>query len=157
MITYWKQLTDRDQKILAAGAVTLLSFLLYALILSPIIKAKNNQTKILQEKQETLQWMQHTYQQFKTVKTQQIISCAKLLTLIDSQLSQSSFKQFPYQLKQTGPNEIQLTYAQVPFNLLMDWAWTLSNHYAIQLKQVNIGHSDTAGIVSLNLIMSITP
>lgn len=154
MITYWHNLNEREKWMVGIGALCLLFYLFYILLYSPLTSAVNEKAKQLIEKQETLAWMQTVRQQPKNQKVPQMINNAKLLALIGNQLNSGSLRQFPYQLQQTGPGDIQLSFDQVPFSQFLSWLWALGNDYAITLKQFSAERTETPGVVKLMVIIT---
>lgn len=151
---YWNNLTERERWMAGIASFCVLAYLFYLLIYSPLATAVHTKTKQLHEKQETLTWMQQFRLQSKNQKTRQAISNAKLLALIGSQLSAKPFRQFTYQLQQTGPGDIQLSFDRVPYKPFLAWLWSLNNHYAITLKQFTAERTETPGLVKLLLLIT---
>jgi len=151
---YWHNLNERERWMAMAGSVCLLIFLFYELIYSPLAATVESKSKELNEKQQTLVWMQQVRQLPKKQKTEQLISNTKLLALMGNQLSSNSLQKFPYQLQQTGAGDIQLSYDRVPYNQFLPWLWSLSNDYAIALKQFSAERTETSGIVKLTMVIT---
>lgn len=154
IMNYWNNLNERERWMASLGSVFTLFYLLYLLIYSPLSSAVSTQGKQLVEKQMTLAWMEQVRQQPKNQKTLLAISNAKLLALIGNQLSDKAFSQFTYQLQQTGPGDIQISFERVPYKMLLDWLWKLNSDYAITLKQFSVEHSDTPGVVKVLVVLA---
>ncbi|KTD23572.1 general secretion pathway protein M [Legionella lansingensis] len=153
-MNYWNNLNERERWMVGITAVCVLFYLFYLLIYSPLTTAVDSKSGQLKEKKETLTWMQQARQQPKNKKNPQVISNAKLLALIDGQLTSSTLKRFTYQLQQTGSGDVQLSFDQVPFNSFLSWLWTLTNNYAITLKQFSAEKTDTPGVVKLTVLIA---
>lgn len=151
---YWHNLNERERWMAAIGSISVLIYLFYLLVYSPLTTAVSTRSKELREKQETLAWMQQVRQQPRSQKTAQAISNTKLLALIGNQLSSNSLQKFVYQLQQTGSGDIQLSYDRVPYNLFLSWLWSLSNDYVISFKQFSAERTDTPGIVKLMVVIT---
>lgn len=151
---YWSGLTERERIIAAVGGTCTLIYLFYLLIYSPLSTAVSTKTKQLIEKKETLSWMQQVRNQPKNQKQVESLTNTKLLALIGTQLSDNKFKQFPYQLQQTGPGDIQLSFDKVPYILFLSWLWTLKSHYKITIKQFTADKTDTPGLVKLLIVLT---
>lgn len=154
IVNYWTNLSERERWIAGLGSITALCYLFYLLVYSPLSSAVMIQSKQLIEKEETLAWMEQIRQQPKQQKKIQTLNNTKLLALIGNQLNDKAFKPFPYQLEQTGPGDLQLSFDRVPYLQVLAWLWTLNNNYAITLKQFIAERSDTAGVVKLLLIIA---
>lgn len=154
MKNYWSSLNDRERLTLGLGVVFCICYLFYLLVYAPLTRAVNNASARLSEKKETLQWMQEVRQEYKVKKMPQVLTSSKLLTVLADSLNKTSFKQFPYQLQQTGVSDIQLVFEQVPYNAFIVWLWNMSERYIIVIKQLNIEKTETAGVVKLSLIIT---
>ncbi len=150
---YWHNLNERERLMAVIGSACALIYLFYLLVYSPLVTAAHSKSKQLAEKQETLAWMQQVRQP-KRQKTTQVITNSKLLALIGNQLSTNTLQKFTYQLQQTGAGDIQLSYDQVPYNQFLSWLWSLSNDYAIALKQFSAEHTKTPGVVKLMIVLT---
>jgi len=151
---YWQNLNDRERWMLGLGVTFCIFYLFYLVVYAPLTTAIDDKSKQLREKQETLAWMQQIRHQPKTTHAPQSLTNTQLLTLIANQLRNTSFKQFPYQLQQTGVGEIQLSFDQVPFNPFMVWLWSLNQKYVVSIKQFSADHTDVAGVVKLMVVIA---
>lgn len=149
--SYWNNLNDRERMLAVVGGVLALAYLLYLLVFSPLDRAVVNHKQDLTEKIETLDWLQTVDSPSEHQKSQRVLSNAQLLAQIGSQLAKSSFKQSSYQLQQTSAGEIQLSFEKVPFNPFLTWFWSLSNDYAMTIKQLSVEKTETPGVVKLLL------
>ena len=141
---------------LVIGTIVCVVYLFYLLIYAPVTRAVQNKSKQLIEKQETLVWMQHvrTSEQLKTKKVAQSLTSSQLLTVIAEQLSRTTFKQYRYQLQQTGVSDIQLSFDKVPYNAFMAWVWSINQKYTVIIKQLNVDRTDVSGVVKLTIMIA---
>lgn len=151
---YWESLNTRDRLAWVIGATICLVYLFYLLIYSPLITTVHRKHQALLEKQETLVWMQEVRQQYKPKKARQTLTSSQLLTVLAKQLNDSPFKQFPYQLQQTGADNIQLIFEQVPYTLFLNWLYAFSEQYDVSIQQVNIEKTNTAGVVKSMILLA---
>ena len=100
--------------------------------------------------------MQHvrTSEQLKTKKVAQSLTSSQLLTVIAEQLSRTTFKQYRYQLQQTGVSDIQLSFDKVPYNAFMAWVWSINQKYTVIIKQLNVDRTDVSGVVKLTIMIA---
>ena len=151
--SYWSSLNERERWTLGLGVAVCALYLIYLLILSPLWNAVHNKTQELQEKRELVAWMQQVSPKSSRQKAPQKLTSSQLLTLLAEQLNTSAIKAFPYQLQQTGVNETQLVFERVPYNLFIEWLWSFSQKFAISVKQLNVEHSETPGVVKLMITL----
>lgn len=154
MKNYWNNLNDREKWTLVGGMLCLFLYLYYLFLYSPLSNSVSQKSKQLIEKAETLKWMKSVQGQVKPSKTKQTVSDNQVLTLLSSQLNDNKTFNFPFQLQQTGSGNIQLSFAEAPFNLFMNWLSTLNENYTIEIMQFNVEPTPTPGVVKLMIIMS---
>ena len=155
MKAYWANLSDRDRLTLSIGIIFCVLYLFYLLIYAPIVRAVHQKSHQLIEKQETLLWMENIKKEYTAKKKPEALSSGQLLSVLAEQLANTSFKQFPYQLQQIAAHDIQLSFDKVPFNAFMLWLWSINEKYAISIKQANIDHTDTAGVVKIVVVLMV--
>lgn len=153
MKTYWNNLNDRERLMLAVGGVIGCLFLLYLLILAPLMNAVRDKSQQLAEKQQTLAWMQQVHHQHTSIKARQVLSNSELLTVLAKQLGSTSFHRMPYQLQQTGVGDIELSFDNVPYNAFISWLWSIRKTYQFNIKQLNAERTKVPGVVKLALII----
>lgn len=154
MNNWWANLNERDKWASGLGVSFLICYLFYMLVYAPINEAVQNNSKQLQEKRDTLNWMQTVQQQAGNHHKAQAINRNKLLTVIAGQLDSGPLKPFPYQLQQTGQGDISLFFDKVPYALFLSWLWSLNNDYTISLEQISVEQSPTPGVVKTSALIS---
>ncbi|MCL9682604.1 GspM family type II secretion system protein LspM [Legionella maioricensis] len=153
---YLNTLNEREKWMVVIAAVCLFIYCYYLLLYAPLSNKVTQKTAQLNEKIETLAWMQKVKQQGLSSKTKQTVDNSQLLTLLATQLKDNSTLKFPYQLQQTGSGDIQLTFDAVPFKLFMGWLAKINDRYTITIKQFDVQHSEIPGITKLMIIISAT-
>ena len=154
MKAYWNSLNDRERWMLGVGVACCVAYLFYVLIYAPLHNAVADKSLQLAEKQTTLAWMQQARLEHKATETPQTLTNSQLLTLLANQLRSTSFQQFPYQLEQTGVGDIQLSFAQVPFNDFITWLWSINKKYTVSIKQFNAEHTDLGGVAKVMVVVT---
>lgn len=154
VINYWQQLSEKDRWVSILGLICLVIYLFYLFVYSPLTTAVSNKSNQLQEKIETLNWMQTLESPRSATKNLQKINTSKLLALIATQLAPNPYQAFPYQLQQIGADNIQLSFQKVPYSLIMKWLWDLTTHYTVNLKEITIVRTDVSGSVKWTALLS---
>ena len=154
LITSWKNLNEREQAGLGVAGLFCVIYFFYLIIYSPLISAVANKNQQLQDKRETLAWMQKIQQQYHQVnKKTNSFDNGKLLALIASELNNPTFKVFTYHMEQTSSGDIQLSFEKIPYNAFITWLSKISHQYTIHIKTLHIEHTKTPGLVKLNLLI----
>lgn len=154
MKSYWQNLNERDRWALGAGVVIVSVYLLYLLVISPIITVLEQKSLQHVDKKQTLAWMTQVRGQQTAITRQKSLSNSQLLSLLATRLKNPEFRPFPYQLQQIGSGDIQLSFDAVPFIPFVKWLKQLNQSYAFSIKQFNAQRIDTVGLAKINLIIS---
>ncbi len=145
---YWFNLSERDRLVLSIGSIVVVMYLFYLLIYAPLTGAVETQSKVWIEKQETLAWMKRQTR----VKPQSKQADRNLLSLFSTQLKQTSFSQFPYQLQQSGPDHVQLSFDNVPYVEFLAWLRKLNQQYTMSISELTVVRTPMSGVVKMNVV-----
>ncbi len=153
---YWNNLNPRERMVLAFGILFSALYLYYLVLYAPLANAVKRESEQLLEHHETLVWMENI-QKTQHIKSKTVsLSSSQLLTVLANQLNTVSFKQFAYQLQQSGASEITLSFEQVPYAAFLAWIRSVSEAYAFTIKQLTVMRSETPGVVKLTIVMATT-
>lgn len=156
MKSYLSTLNEREKWMVFSAGLCILIYVYYMFLYSPLISDVEQKSNQLIEKTATLEWMNKVKHQKKTSSVKQSVNNGQLLTLLATQLKDSSVLKFPYQLQQTNSGEIQLSFEQVPFNLFIAWLLQINNKYTMNIKQIDVNKTPTPGLTQLMIILSAT-
>ncbi len=150
---YWQKLAQREQLALMIGGFFLGIFLIYQFIYAPIQNAITYQQQALEDAQETLNWIQKVTPQIQNASHAKPIQSTALLSVLQNELSNQSFKTFPYQLSQSNATDIDLRFQKAPFNELMIWLWKLSKQYVFEINTLQAKRTEIAGVCEVHIIL----
>lgn len=150
---FWN-LNERERWVLGIGVVLSVLYFFYMVVYAPLTDKLAKQKQQLSIKQETLTWMQKARQQYQPKKATESVSRAKLLSILGTALNETSFKSFPFQLQQTGAEDIHLGFDNVPYQPFLTWLKKISTTYAVSIKQLTIQPANEPGVVKLRLVLS---
>lgn len=153
LFSYLQKREKSEQIALVAGSTVVFFYLIYMLIYSPIQTTLTEQRAQLQEKQETLTWIKKVRPQIQSSQARPI-QTTELLSTVQQTLSQPPFQSFPNQLNQTNTSDVEIKFAQVPFNALLKWMWNLNERYQVNIKLFEAQLSETPGVCQAHLIIS---
>lgn len=154
MKSYISNLNDREKWMVYGAIFCVLAYIYYFFLYSPIVSQVQERQTQLQEKTETLKWMDKVKELKNTATVKKVIDNGQLLTLLSTQLKARTDIKFPFQLQQTSSGETQINFDQVPFNSFIEWLAQLNNKYKINIKQFDTHKTATPGIVQLMIILS---
>lgn len=153
-LAYLNTLNKREQWMVVSAALCVFIYIYYLFLYTPLSSRVEQRASQLAEKTTTLEWMNKVKQQKNSSVIKQTVTNSQLLTLLANQLKEYHSLRFPYQLQQTSSGEVQLSFDQVPFNLLLQWLANINNKYAINIKQFNATRTNTQGLTQLMIILS---
>ncbi len=154
VMAYWTNLNERERFTLGIGVVFCFFYLYYLLLYAPLSHAVYTKSQQLLEKQETLSWMEHVRKSANLKRPTQSITRSQLLTVLANQLNTTSFKQFPYQLQQSGDSEITLIFERVPYTPFIVWVRSFNAKYRLSIKQLTVLPADAPGVVKLTIVIT---
>jgi len=152
--SYLSTLNEREKWMVLGAALCIFVYIYYLLLYSPLASQVEARQVQLIEKMQTLEWLNKVKNIKSTKKVKQSVDNSQLLTLLATQLKNSTTLRFPYQLQQTSSGEIQLSFDQVPFKVFMEWLVNINNKYNINIKQFDVNKSATPGITQLMIILN---
>ncbi len=154
MKSFWQNLSDRDKLALGIGGGVVLLYLIYLLIVAPLIHVLDEKHQHHQDKKKDLAWLHSVRSLSQTKQSRTLASNSELLSLLARQLKSNNLKAYPHQLQQLGNGNIQLSFESVPFMLFMDWLKQLNTTIQFTIQNLTIDRLDTPGLAQVALTLS---
>jgi len=156
MKDWWLNLALREKKMLAAGAVVVILFLLYKILWSPLVTANNNlRTRVLHN-QETLTWIQQADQRIQSLlKTSQknVSPAGSLLGVMQTALHQSAFAAEISQLRQADNDSVAFSFKKIDFDHLIVFLTTLWQKQGLLVSQITVIPGNGPGEVVADVVV----
>lgn len=157
---WWENLLDRERQLITAGGIVVGILFIYGVIWNPLADAVQDRQTQVTTQQQLLQYLQraaHRVQQFKAAGIQVgAASDANLLSLIEETLSQQTLSGFLKQVNQPKKNEVVLTFENVPFDKLMQWAQTLNTTHGATITQLSAKRLSVIGTANVTVTLSVS-
>ncbi|WP_367608239.1 type II secretion system protein GspM [Legionella sp. W05-934-2] len=150
--SHFEQMNPRERWLVGMTVVLVVIYLFYLFIYEPLTTAYSEASKQLQEKRETLAWMNQVKHYAGKSSKQAVHDTSQLLSILTQQLSESSLKPFPYQLQQSSGGHVQLSYEKVPFNPFIEWLIAFQATHAITIDRLSANKHDQEGMVKLTVV-----
>ena len=155
---WWDNLHERERKIVLFGAIALIIVLVYLIIWSPLSDAVAQRKKAVHSQQALLHYLHGASVEIQTLKAQGIstsISPAQtdLLTLVEQSASSQQLSTYLKQVEQPQPNQISLTFDNVPFDNLLRWLEMLSTTHGVNVIQMNATRLGTPGLANVTMTL----
>ena len=156
LLNYWRQLNEREQLLVMIGGILLALFVLYFLVYRSLLNAVETKQQTLITARSTWAWMKQVEPVLVKKETVEVLNRSHLLSVLSTQLTETSFKQYPYHLEQAAAQQIQLTFAEVPYVSFMQWLNKLSTKYAFSIQQLDMSRTDKPGMIKLLLVIEVS-
>ena len=151
---WYQSLEQREQRILAAGAVFVVAMVLYLALLAPYFASRHRlQTEILQRQGE-IAWMGPAAVQLQALRGQQpsgIPSNQSLLAVVTRSAADAGFSQMMKQAQTGNDGSVRVQMQGVGFDNLIRWLGTLRRQYGISVRDLTAQKAATAGNVDTTL------
>lgn len=157
----WDSLALREkQAILLCGIVLVLLFF-YSVFYAPLSHKVISLRTQLARNQQLLSFMRDADQQLQHYTNNQLSAPSQLsgtafLTAIEHQMNQAPLNNYPAELKQNDNDSVELVFKKINFDHLLAWLIRVSEQYHWRVAQIHITQSESAGIVSVSLILTST-
>lgn len=149
---YWENLSQREQRLVLLGIGGIIIWLVYFGLFLPLSRGIATHEAQLVEAYRTEAVLRQALPERKILTQQKALPNGELPGLITRQL-QTGFKDFPCQTERNANGEIKLTFEQIPYNRFIIWLLDFSKQYRVTIKQLQIEHSKTSGVVKLSLTL----
>ncbi|PMN69092.1 type II secretion system protein M [Enterovibrio norvegicus] len=149
-IAYWKGLSLREQRLLGAAAAVLLLGGLYWGLISPLQdRAEQAKQKLASEK-ALLAWVDGKAAEIEALRTA-TGNRSQVSTLPLNQAVTSSVKRYKLEIVRLQPQQedIQVWLKPMSFSTLLNWLEFLSSSQGVQVKFIDLGKTDTEGMVEV--------
>jgi len=157
LMAEWETLSLRDKRRVAGGCAAATVTILYLFIWSPITHKIDTLQIEIEQNKKLLTWMQSadTKIQFleKQLKPASASSSKSLLSLIQSEISQTTFAKNLTGLQQTDKNAVQFNLKNVVFDNVMTWLIQLWKQHGIQITQMSTTPTGESGIVTIEIAL----
>ena len=145
---YWNSCNKREQYIISGGILCLCLIIIYFSIWVPLVQIEVKQQDMLVEQNKILHWLKHAH------NTPQLpVNKNNLLSIMATEINVAALKPFPYQIKQTINGDVQINFERVAYRIFITWLWNVSQKYSITIQQLHVTKINTAGIVSVTLLV----
>lgn len=151
---FWNKYSKREQLMLSITVIFILIIFIYNFVYLHIYNIRTAKLREIQEKKDTLVFMQ---QVIPFIKQNQVksINSTDLMSFIQRDLKSPQFEKFSSQIDQVNGDDIEITFKRVPFNLFLAWLFKLNQKYQFTIKTLEAKNSSsTAGVCKLRVVLS---
>ena len=153
---WWQSLQPRERQVLAAGAVFLALFLLYAAVLHPFYSSKSRLTQHVQEQQDLIAWMRPASSQIQSLRGRQpsaLPSGQSLLAVVSSSATGAGFGDALKQAQTNNDGSVRLQLQAASFDNLVRWLDQLHGQYGLSAREFTAQRGKSPGTVDATLTL----
>jgi len=153
LMMVWEGLSDRERWMLGVSLLCVGILLYFAALYFPVRNVLLEKQHQLAEKQKVWLLMQQAKGYLNVTSQHKILAIDDGLSMIDKALKQPQLHGFAHQLQQAANGSIELSFATVPYPVLMTWLWQLNQQYAFSVEQVMMEETNTPGVVKVTIMI----
>lgn len=158
MMSYLKQLNERERLLLVIAGPLLVMLVLYGLVWRPLSGHVDMLQQRVMRQQETLQYM-HTAAQRVTELRQQHSSVNRkgnnqsLLALVDRTVKQSGLARALKRVEPDGSDKVKVHLEGAGFDAMIGWLESLQQRYGIGIENISVDAQEIPGSVNVRLTL----
>ncbi|OEE71145.1 general secretion pathway protein GspM [Enterovibrio norvegicus FF-33] len=150
ILAYWQGLSKREQRLLGFAIAVLLIGGLYWGFVSPLQERAVQAQQRLNSEKNLLTWVNSKAAEIESLRAA-TGNRGQVSALPLNQSVTSSVKRYSLEIVRIQPQqeEIQVWLKPMPFNTLLSWLDFLSVSHGVQVKFIDVGKTDTQGLVEV--------
>lgn len=154
LMNYWQNLQPREQKILLAGGVFLVVFLLY-LMVDASAGRSIRMAQQLDKEQKLLVWMQPVVAQVLAARHQEVgekVSAQNLLPQVEFSLEEAGLSGHISALTLVAGQQVRIEFDDVVYEALINWLYAFSRQGAI-VHELIATKTDDVGVIKASVLL----
>ena len=155
-MSFYSQLSPRDQKALIWGGVLMLVFLLYAMVWEPLTEKNEQLQSRIKQHQGNHQQLNQIVTRYNKLKKQASPANkpmqGSLFAMVDKTSQQQNIKKAIKKMTPVGDAKVNIRFEGVEFNAFIKWLVGISKDYGISVERIN-AQRDEAGKADIQLVI----
>lgn len=154
------QLAPRERRIVIAGGILLVIFLLYFMAWQPFVEHRQQLKETVREQQALVMWMQNTAQEVERLRANsptgagQIPEGQSLLALVDQSAKSSRLGTALKRVEPEGQDAVRVWFEQALFDDLVLWLQSLQQNYGVNVNDIVVQRQETAGLTNVRITLA---
>lgn len=154
MKEWWDSLQAKERLMAAIGAIFVAIAILYLMVWSPIADSRDNKKIRIENKRETLTWMNQKRQEVEHLKRinpnlfNQATDNRSLLAIVDTGAKQMGIRSSITRIDPDGENKAQIWLEDMSFDYLIVLLGELERRNHVQVADASLSKSEQIGKVS---------
>lgn len=162
MGAWWKQLAERDRRILIIGSVIVSAFLVWSFAWHPLALKQAQLVERLENARLDLAYVRVAEAEVERLRTAGVQSRAdrqgkSLLALVDVSARGAGLDSVLKRLEPVGSNSVRASFEFVSFDSLIAWIEQLARDYGVQITDFSADRVDATGLVNARVTLEDVP
>ncbi|MGB0133659.1 type II secretion system protein GspM [Dokdonella sp.] len=162
MGAWWKQLAERDRRILIVGAVIVSAFLVWSFVWHPLALKQAQLVEQLDNGRRDLAYVRVAEAEVERLRNAGVQSRAdrqgkSLLALVDVSARGAGLDTVLKRLEPVGSNSVRASFEFVSFDSLIAWIEQLARDYGVQITDFSADRVDATGLVNARVTLEDVP
>jgi general secretion pathway protein M len=148
---WYRNLQERERRIVAIGAVALGVLLLVGGILLPLQSAVSTALKRVETKREDLTWMRLNAPEIQTAGASLPIDTGEAPVVVVDRVGREAGLGAALRGTQPTGNGVRVQLEAAPFDTLVTWLATLDQRYGLAIDSITVDRAARPGVVNANV------
>ncbi len=163
MKAWWDALQPRERQVLLAGAVALLSMLLYVAVIDPWGQAYSRLEQRVASQAQDIAWMEQAAREVATLRGNGAAGKPadrggqSLMTLIDTSARSAGLGESLKRVQPESDGRVRVWFEGASFDGLLGWVDTLINRYGVAVDSLAVERGKGPGQVDVRALLGETP
>lgn len=155
MRRWWLGLAPRERRVVALGAVVVLTMLFYFLVWLPPHRGAGELRRLLQGQQGDLDYLQRAASEAMALKARQVRAKAPeaLYALVERSAGTAGLADAIQRIDPAGDGEVRVSLDQVAFDPMIRWLAGLRRDYGVVVDTATVRRSERPGQVTVQLVL----
>ncbi|MGH8278423.1 MAG: type II secretion system protein GspM [Gammaproteobacteria bacterium] len=152
---WFLSLEARDRRVLGAGVIVLVLFILYAAILSPYVHHRQALWSELQSQQTLLAWMRPAALRLESLPTspRSALPGGSLLGAVNNNVASAGLGSALQQAQTINSGAVRVQFSGANFDRLTRWLTSLQQVYGIAVSDATVTRAAGPGLVDASLVL----
>ena len=155
---WWRNQSERDRRVLLAGAIVVALLLGWSLAWSPLARARARAAAEVATQRANLAWMQQARAELAVLRARgargQVDRQGKsLLALADVSARGAGLATALTRVEPAGPKSVRVSFETANFDALIDWVDALGRDFGVQATDLSADKVEGLGLVNARVVL----
>lgn len=155
MSDWWRNLAERERRLLAGGALAALLMLGYGFVWAPLHDARDDWRRRAEAADASLQWMRAAVDRLaqQPLRSAPVADGRSLLARVDEGARQAGLGAVLLRVEPLAAGRVRAHFQAAPFDQLMDWLQPLGREHGVRVEELSVQRAAGVGLVDARLTL----